>query len=83
MFQLKTKLYEATVGMVNKAGKQFEEYLSSWSSAEAKFLAKGMRLPKKLDLWRILLAKGVAMLVAMTFFHPCLKFFIIEVLAIV
>ena len=36
---------------------------------------EGLRLPKKLDLWRISIAESVAMLVTMSFFHSCLKFF--------
>ena len=46
------------------------------------FLSKGLRLPKKLDLQRTPLAKSVAMLIAMSFFHPCLKFSTGEVVAI-
>ena len=37
------------------------------------FLSKGLKLPKKLDLRKPPLAKSVAMLVAMSLFHPCLK----------
>ena len=38
------------------------------------FLPKALRLPKKLDLRRTPLQKSVAMLAAMSFFHPCTKF---------
>jgi hypothetical protein len=47
------------------------------------FLFEGLRLAMKLDLRRIPLARSVAMLVAMSFFHPCLRFSTGEVLAIV
>jgi hypothetical protein len=47
------------------------------------YLSEGLKLPKKLDLRRTPLAKGVAMLAAMSFFHSCLKSFIREILSIV
>ena len=47
------------------------------------FLFEGLRLPKKLDLRRTPLAKSVAMLVSMLFFHLCLKFSTKEVWAVV
>lgn len=63
-------------------GKQLKECFKLEFSI-GQVLAEGLGLPKKLDLWRILLAKGVVMLVAMSFFHLCLEFFSREVLAIV
>jgi hypothetical protein len=45
--------------------------------------SKGLRLPKKLNLQRLPLAASVAMLVAMSIFHPCLKLSTKYVLVIV
>jgi hypothetical protein len=50
---------------------------------EAKFLVRGFEVAQKLDLWRTPLAKNVTMLAPMSFCHPCSKFSIREVLAIV
>ena len=47
------------------------------------FLSEGLRLPKKLDLHKPPLANNIAMLVAMSFCHPCLKSSTGEVLAVV
>ena len=46
-------------------------------------LSKALGLPKKLDIQRTPLAKSVAMLTAMSFSHPCLKFSTGEVLGVV
>ena len=66
------------------ADKSHQKNASSWSSPIAKFLSKGLRLPKELDYQRTHVAKtNVAMLVAMSFFSSILKIFSGEVLAIV
>jgi hypothetical protein len=50
----------------------------------SRILSEGLRLPQKPELpWRIALARNVAMLASMSFFHLCLKFTTGEVLAIV
>ena len=45
-------------------------------------MSVGLRLPKKLDTLRTPLAKSVAMLTIMSFFHPYLKFSSGEVLPV-
>ena len=55
----------------------------SWSSLEAKFLGQGFEVAQESDLRITTLAKNVGMLAAMSFFHPCSKLYIEEVLAIV
>jgi hypothetical protein len=81
-FKLKTSLFEAKVGMMDKMINQLKNG-SSWRSLEAKFLVQGFEVAQELDLQRTPLAKRVVMLAPMLFFHPCLKFSTEEVLAIV
>jgi len=47
------------------------------------FLSEGLRLPKKLGLWRTPLQKSVATLAAMSIFHQCTKFSTKGLLAVV
>ena len=85
-FQPKTRWYETTVGMLDKMI-LFHFYFLKMAQIgvlqRPSFSSEGLMLPKKIDLWKTPLAKGVVMLATMPFFHPCLKFFIGEVLTIV
>ena len=79
-FNPHTSLFEAKFGMVDNMGDIYINLKLEFSEGQV-FFSKA--LPKTLGLWRTPLAKSVAMLLTMSLFHPCLKFFTGEVLAVV
>ena len=79
-FSPKTRLFEGTVGMVDKMEKRFLKEPRVGVLRKPSFLYEGLRLPRSnLNYGGFPEGKGVATLVAMSHFNPCLKLCIGEV----